>query len=56
MQDKAKKDPIGGHFDYGRQGTSTTHIFFHKYLKKMEECYHVFLTSNWIWLCFFSNL
>ena len=26
MQDKAKKDPTGGHFDYGRQGTSTTHI------------------------------
>ena len=26
MQDKSKKDPTGGHFDYGRQGTSTTHI------------------------------
>ena len=25
-QDKAKKNPTGGHFDYGRQGTSTTHI------------------------------
>ena len=26
MQDKAKKNPTGGYFDYGRQGTSTTHI------------------------------
>ena len=26
MQKKYKKDPRGGHFDYGRQGTSTTHI------------------------------
>ena len=25
-QAKAQKNPIGGHFDYGRQGTSTTHI------------------------------
>ncbi len=45
MQDKAKKDPIGGHFDYGRQGTSTTHILS-KILKEMEESYHVFLTPT----------
>ena len=45
MQNKAKKDPTGGHFDYGRQGTSTTHILS-KILKTMEECYHVFLTPN----------
>ena len=45
MQDKAKKDPIGGHFDYGRQGTSTTHILS-QILKEMEECYHVFLTPT----------
>ena len=45
MQDKAKKDPTGGHFDYGRQGTSTTHILS-KILKEMEECYHVFLTPT----------
>ena len=25
-QSKAKKNPTGGHYDYGRQGTSTTHI------------------------------
>jgi cysteine-S-conjugate beta-lyase len=45
MQTKAKKDPTGGHFDYGRQGTSTTHILS-KILKKMEECHHVFLTPT----------
>jgi len=45
MQDKAKKDPTGGHFDYGRQGTSTTHILS-KILKEMEESYHVFLTPT----------
>ena len=45
MQDKAKKDPTGGHFDYGRQGTSTTHILS-KILREMEECYHVFLTPT----------
>jgi cystathionine beta-lyase len=45
MQDKAKKDPTGGHFDYGRQGTSTTHVLT-QILKEMEECYHVFLTPT----------
>jgi len=45
MQDKAKKNPTGGHFDYGRQGTSTTHILS-QILKTMEECYHVFLTPT----------
>jgi cystathionine beta-lyase len=45
MQDKAKKDPTGGHFDYGRQGTSTTYILS-QILKEMEECYHVFLTPT----------
>jgi cysteine-S-conjugate beta-lyase len=45
MQNKAKKDPTGGHFDYGRQGTSTTHILS-QILKEMEECYHVFLTPT----------
>jgi cystathionine beta-lyase len=44
-QDKAKKNPTGGHFDYGRQGTSTTHILS-QILKTMEECYHVFLTPT----------
>ena len=31
-QDRAKKNPTGGHFDYGRQGTSTTHILQQIYL------------------------
>jgi cystathionine beta-lyase len=44
-QNKAKKDPTGGHFDYGRQGTSTTHVL-QKILTEMEECHHVFLTPT----------
>ena len=44
-QNRAKKDPTGGHFDYGRQGTSTTHVL-QKILTKMEECHHVFLTPT----------
>ena len=42
---KYNKNPTGPHFDYGRQGTSTTYIL-QQMLKKMEECYHVFLTST----------
>jgi len=53
MQDKAKKDPTGGHFDYGRQGTSTTHILS-QILKKMEECHHVFLTPTGFGAVFLS--
>jgi len=44
-QAKNKKNPTGGHFDYGRQGTSTTYIL-QQMLKKMEECHHVFLTPT----------
>ena len=44
-QAKGKKNPIGGHFDYGRQGTSTTFIL-QQMLKEMEECHHVFLTPT----------
>ena len=44
-QFKGKKDPTGGHFEYGRQGTSTT-FSLQQMLKKMEECYHVFLTPT----------
>ena len=44
-QSKAKKDPTGGHFDYGRQGSSTTHILS-KILNELEESYHVFLTPT----------
>ena len=44
-QAKGKKNPTGGHFDYGRQGTSTTYIL-QQMLRKMEECHHVFLTPT----------
>ncbi len=44
-QEKNKKNPLGGHFDYGRQGTSTTHIL-QKMLTRMESSYHVFLTPT----------
>ena len=53
MQDKAKKNPIGGHFDYGRQGTSTTYILS-QILKKIEECHHVFLTPTGFGAVFLS--
>ena len=45
MQKKYKKDPRGGHFDYGRQGTSTTHVL-QKILSELEESYHTFLTPT----------
>tara|TARA_Y100001936_G_scaffold252436_1_gene312085 strand:+ start:1249 stop:2424 length:1176 start_codon:yes stop_codon:yes gene_type:complete len=57
-QAKYKKDPRGGHFDYGRQGTSTTHIL-QKILTKFEESYHVFLTPTGfgsVFLAIFSVL
>ena len=44
-QAKSQKNPIGGHYDYGRQGTSTTHIL-QKILSKLEESYHVFTTPT----------
>ena len=44
-QNKAKKNPTGGHFDYGRQGTSTTHIL-QQILSKLEESYFTFLTRT----------
>ena len=44
-QDKARKNPTGGHYDYGRQGTSTTYIL-QKILTKLEESYHVFTTPT----------
>ena len=44
-QAKAQKNPTGGHFDYGRQGTSTTYIL-QKILTKLEESYHVFTTPT----------
>ncbi len=44
-QNKYKKNPRGGYFDYGRQGTSTTHIL-QKILSELEESYHTFLTPT----------
>ena len=44
-QVKAIKNPTGGHYDYGRQGTSTTYIL-QKILTKLEESYHVFTTPT----------
>ena len=44
-QVKARKYPTGGHYDYARQGTSTTHIL-QKILTRLEESYHVFTTST----------
>ena len=44
-QTKAKENPIGGHYDYARQGTSTTYIL-QKILTKLEESYHVFTTPT----------
>ena len=45
MQNKGMKDPIGGHFSYGREGSST--IFaLQKMLRTFEESYQVFLTPT----------
>ena len=56
-QKKAKSDPTGGHFDYGRQGTSTTHVL-QQILSKLEESYYTFLTPTGfgaVFLAIFSN-
>jgi len=50
---KAKKNPTGGHYDYGRQGTSTTHIL-QKILTNLEESYHVFTTPTGFGAVFLS--
>ena len=52
-QIKAQKNPTGGHYDYGRQGTSTTHIL-QKILTKLEESYHVFTTPTGFGAVFLS--
>ena len=44
-QKKALQNPTSGHFDYARQGTSTTYIL-QKILTKLEESYHVFTTPT----------
>ena len=52
-QTKAIKNPTGGHYDYGRQGTSTTYIL-QKILTKLEESYHVFTTPTGFGAVFLS--
>ena len=52
-QAKAQKNPTGGHYDYGRQGTSTTHIL-QKILTQLEESYHVFTTPTGFGAVFLS--
>ena len=44
-QNKAIKNPVGGHFAYGREGSSTT-FALQQMLKKIEESYQVFLTPT----------
>ena len=44
-QNKYLKDPVSGNFDYGRQGTSTTYAL-QQILRKIEECYKVYLTPT----------
>jgi len=44
-QNKARNDPLGGHFSYGREGSST--IFaLQKILRTLEQSYQVFLTPT----------
>jgi len=45
IQKKNLKNPRGGHFEYGRQGTSTTYEL-EKILNNIEESYHTFLTPT----------
>ena len=52
-QKKNIKDPTGGHYDYGRQGTSTT-FELEKMLTKMEESYYTFLTPTGFGAVFLS--
>ena len=44
-QNKSKNNPIGGHFIYGREGSSTT-FALQQMLRKIEESYQVFLTPT----------
>ncbi len=44
-QNKSKKNPIAGHFAYGREGSSTS-FALQKMLRKIEESYQVFLTPT----------
>ena len=51
-QFKGKKDPTGGHFEYGRQGTSTT-FSLQQMLKKNGRMLPCVFNTNWIWFSFF---
>ena len=44
-QKKYLKDPRSGNYDYGRQGTPTTHAL-QRILQEIEECYKVYLTPT----------
>ena len=44
-QNKSIKNPTGGNFSYGREGTSTT-FALQQMLRKIEEIYEVFLTPT----------
>tara|TARA_B100001250_G_scaffold384378_1_gene379158 strand:- start:896 stop:2074 length:1179 start_codon:yes stop_codon:yes gene_type:complete len=44
-QNKYLKNPVSGNFDYGRQGTPTTYAL-QQILRKLEECYKVYLTPT----------
>ena len=52
-QNKSNKNPTGGHFTYGREGTSTTFVL-QQILRKMEESYQVFLTPTGFGAVFLS--
>ena len=53
VQKKNSKNPRGGHFEYGRQGTSTT-FELEKILTKLEGSYHTFLTPTGFGAVFLS--
>ena len=58
VQKKNFKNPRGGHFEYGRQGTTTT-FELEKILTKLEDSYYTFLTPTGfgsVFLCLFSIL
>ena len=52
-QKKYLKNPVSGSFDYGRQGTSTTYAL-QQILRKLEECYKVYLTPTGFGAVFLS--
>ena len=53
LQKKNKKNPRGGYFEYGRQGTSTTHEL-EKILTNLEEAHYTFLTPTGFGAVFLS--